>query len=248
MPCCGRPVFTMSPARWEPISMRVSSGNCATAPRTVYLAFDADPNGSGQQAALRLAQRLRQRGIRVRTVVRCPTVTIPTASSPLAATRASSKRCWRAPRYDLSHRPTAHRQSRPLPFPHRGDHRPRSRLGEPLSRSGMPTSPGPADRSQLRACPASFPPLVGQCPPHSHGRAGCAHRFHPARLRAIPVQPTAALSPVRPSICASTWLTALCAMPSRMRPSRLLPPSRKITGATLPWASADQFPPAVAYA
>src|SRR5450755_1359894 len=32
-------------------------------PRTVYLAFDADPNGSGQQAAHCLAQRLRDRGI-----------------------------------------------------------------------------------------------------------------------------------------------------------------------------------------
>jgi DNA primase len=33
------------------------------APRTVYLTFDADPNGSGQQAAQCLSQRLRERGI-----------------------------------------------------------------------------------------------------------------------------------------------------------------------------------------
>jgi DNA primase len=33
------------------------------APRTVYLAFDADSNGSGQQAAQCLSQRLRERGI-----------------------------------------------------------------------------------------------------------------------------------------------------------------------------------------
>jgi DNA primase len=33
------------------------------APRTVYLAFDADSNGSGQQAAQWLSQRLRDRGI-----------------------------------------------------------------------------------------------------------------------------------------------------------------------------------------
>ncbi|MGB6397511.1 MAG: CHC2 zinc finger domain-containing protein, partial [Bradyrhizobium sp.] len=32
-------------------------------PRTVYLALDADPNGSGQQAAQCLSQRLRERGI-----------------------------------------------------------------------------------------------------------------------------------------------------------------------------------------
>jgi len=34
--------------------------------RTVYLAFDADPNGSGQQAAQSLAGRLQQRGVNVR--------------------------------------------------------------------------------------------------------------------------------------------------------------------------------------
>ena len=38
------------------------------APRTVYVAFDADPNGSGQQAAQCLSQRLWERGILVRTV------------------------------------------------------------------------------------------------------------------------------------------------------------------------------------
>jgi DNA primase len=37
-------------------------------PRTVYVAFDADPNGSGQQAAQCLSQRLRERGILVRTL------------------------------------------------------------------------------------------------------------------------------------------------------------------------------------
>ena len=37
-------------------------------PRTVYLAFDADRNGSGQQAAQRLSQRLRERGITARLV------------------------------------------------------------------------------------------------------------------------------------------------------------------------------------
>ena len=37
-------------------------------PRTVYLAFDADPNGSGQQAAQCLSQSLRERGIPARRV------------------------------------------------------------------------------------------------------------------------------------------------------------------------------------
>lgn len=37
-------------------------------PRTVYLAFDADSNGSGQQAAQSLARRLTEQGVDVRTV------------------------------------------------------------------------------------------------------------------------------------------------------------------------------------
>ena len=37
-------------------------------PRTVYLAFDADGNGSGQQAAQDLSRRLRERGITARVV------------------------------------------------------------------------------------------------------------------------------------------------------------------------------------
>jgi DNA primase len=38
------------------------------APRTIYLAFDADPNGSGQRAAHGLRQNLQQRDIRARLV------------------------------------------------------------------------------------------------------------------------------------------------------------------------------------
>jgi DNA primase len=37
--------------------------------RTVYLAFDADRNGSGQQATLSLTCRLSEEGVNVRTVV-----------------------------------------------------------------------------------------------------------------------------------------------------------------------------------
>jgi DNA primase len=36
--------------------------------RTVYLAFDTDSNGSGQQAAQVLARRLAEQGVNVRTV------------------------------------------------------------------------------------------------------------------------------------------------------------------------------------
>ena len=48
--------------------MRASSANSATVARTVYLAFDADANGSGQQAAQSLACRLAEQGVDVRTV------------------------------------------------------------------------------------------------------------------------------------------------------------------------------------
>jgi len=37
-------------------------------PRTVYLAFDADANGSGQKATQSLACRLTEQGVNVRTV------------------------------------------------------------------------------------------------------------------------------------------------------------------------------------
>jgi DNA primase len=43
-------------------------GQLCDSPRTVYLAFDADANGSGQQAAEVLACRLRQRPIHVRRI------------------------------------------------------------------------------------------------------------------------------------------------------------------------------------
>jgi DNA primase len=39
------------------------------APRTVYIAFDADVNGSGQHAAQDLSRRLRERGITARLVL-----------------------------------------------------------------------------------------------------------------------------------------------------------------------------------
>jgi DNA primase len=44
-------------------------GQLSDCHRTVYLAFDADSNGSGQQAAQSLAGRLREQGLDVRTVL-----------------------------------------------------------------------------------------------------------------------------------------------------------------------------------
>ena len=73
-------------------------------PRTVYLAFDADANGSGQQAAQSLSRP--SLGTRHNCSQRshCPRATIQTAFSSRAATRGSSNRCWRR----LSHEVPRH--------------------------------------------------------------------------------------------------------------------------------------------
>ena len=62
-PRCGRLAFTTLPARWKPSSMRASSGNLCDGSRTVYLAFDADSNGSAPRASDCLSRSLRERGI-----------------------------------------------------------------------------------------------------------------------------------------------------------------------------------------
>ena len=61
----------------HPIAPCTALGNLSTyqfrqlcdRPRTVYLTFDFDANGSGQQASQRLANRLRARGIASRCVL-----------------------------------------------------------------------------------------------------------------------------------------------------------------------------------
>ena len=81
------------------------------APRTVYLAFDADSNGSGQQAAQSLVCRLSEQGVNVRTVALPATAMIRTVSSSRAAMRFSSSRYWRRRKDDLP------RGSQALPQP-----------------------------------------------------------------------------------------------------------------------------------
>jgi integrase/recombinase XerD len=69
-------------------------------PRTVYLAFDADTNGSGQQAAQSLVSRLGEQGVNVRTVSlpelfypgwRCASVPVPAAGGAMMTFRVVSK-------------------------------------------------------------------------------------------------------------------------------------------------------------
>ena len=48
--------------------MRTSCGNSVTVPEPSIVAFDADGNGSGQQAAQCLSRSLRERGITARVV------------------------------------------------------------------------------------------------------------------------------------------------------------------------------------
>jgi DNA primase len=65
------------------------------APRTVYLAFDADGNGSGQQASRQLAQRLQSAGIRAHTV-QLPPGHDPNSYFAAGATAADFAACLQA--------------------------------------------------------------------------------------------------------------------------------------------------------
>ena len=58
----------MSLVRWALISTAQQFRQLCDGPRTVYLAFDADANRSGQHAAQSLACRLGEHGFKVRTV------------------------------------------------------------------------------------------------------------------------------------------------------------------------------------
>ena len=58
--------------RWAPISTLDQFRQLCDRPRTVYLTFDVDANGSGQQAAQALAHRLRAQGITTRRVLLPP--------------------------------------------------------------------------------------------------------------------------------------------------------------------------------
>ena len=84
-------------------------------PRTVYLAFDADANGSGPQAAQSLVRRLAARDVTTFRV-RCRKATIRTASSLKAAMRASSIRCWRPHGHEVLHHPSTRRGCRSRPY------------------------------------------------------------------------------------------------------------------------------------
>ena len=86
--------------------MRASFGNCATAPRTVYLTFDADGNGSGQQAAQCLSRSLRERGITAR-LVSLPEGHDPNSFFVRAAMRISFTACWSGLACEISCRSTA---------------------------------------------------------------------------------------------------------------------------------------------
>jgi 5S rRNA maturation endonuclease (ribonuclease M5) len=160
------------------------------APRTVYLAFDADCNGCGQQAAQHLSRKLFGNEASRFASSACRRGTIPTASSRKAATRASSKHCWRPPCHEIPRRSPAHHQSSTQPVPHRrANHRPRGRLDQPLSGSGMPPPCSPAHPPQLRSSLTALSPLVGKCSPQPCDLCGQAHGFDPAGLRTLPIRP-----------------------------------------------------------
>ena len=96
--------------------MRASSGSCATVPRTVYLAFDADANGSGQQAAQWLSRRLREQGITARRVSLPDGPRSQQLLRSAVAMPTSSNACWRrrAMSFQVIHQPDPGQRTKPL--------------------------------------------------------------------------------------------------------------------------------------
>ena len=79
-------------------------------PRTVYLAFDSDANGSGQlRGAIDIAPPWRS-GRACPNASYCQTGTIPTASLSMAAMRNSFSGSWRPLAHDISGNPSAERR------------------------------------------------------------------------------------------------------------------------------------------
>ena len=116
-------------------------------PRTVYLAFDADGNGSGQQAAQSPLTTSPGARHHVLAWSRCPRATIPTASLSRAAMRVSSSRCWRRRNDDLPRGSQALQQPCALPVSHCRTDRPAVRLTGSTSTST--TKPSAAWPTQL---------------------------------------------------------------------------------------------------
>ena len=163
-------------------------------PRTVYLAFDADGNGSGQQAAQCLSRRLRERGITARLV------SLPDGHDPNSFF-VQGRRCAPVPvsaggrsamKFRVVHQPLQQRTKSGSRC--RADHRPRGRLDQSFSGPRVRAPPGGQDPAHLCARAAALSPLVGECSSHRRDRRRCAHRIDPAGLCAIPVRPTTELS------------------------------------------------------
>jgi DNA primase len=158
--------------------------------RTVYLAFDADPNGSGPQAAQWLARRLSQRGVNVRRVA------LPEGHDPnsffVQGGNARQFQCLLGP---LSHE-VPHRL--PADIPQRTKSGPRcrtvhgrgDRLGQSLSGQRVRPPPNRQDTAHLRSQPAALCPLVGQCSSHRRRCRRRPYRIDVIGICAVPVQPT----------------------------------------------------------
>jgi len=161
-------------------------------PRTVYLTFDADGNGSGQQAAQCLSQRLRERGITPRVV------SLPEGHDPNSFFVSGGHAAEFSPPVGGG-LPVRFRVAQPSGLEN-------ARSPVPLSTSQWPEVEGGnrfLDQQRIRGVAettlrklcvrsAPFSALVGACNPYHGDHGEDAHRIHPARLYSFPNQSAAA--------------------------------------------------------
>ena len=182
-------------------------------PRTVYLAFDADANGSGQQAAQALARRLREQGINVRRV------SLPDGHDPNSFFVAG-RRCAPVPSaaggcsamtFRVVHQPSANPARCPYRVVVQATGREIDWINQYLDYETLRRL---ADHYPAKLCArvVALSPLVGECSSHRRDRQRCPHRIDTAGLCAIPVRSTAPVVRLQPS-------TTCCHCRSRLAPS-----------------------------
>ena len=194
-------------------------------PRTVYLAFDADANGSGQQAAQSLWQtgsESKASNARTRLAARWPRseqLLRPgrrRASVPVAAGGGS------AMKFRVIYQQTSQQTARsPVRVVEQTTGREVGWVNRYLDREYVRRLADTTLRT-LCARPAALSPLVGECSSHRRRLGRRSHRIDTAGLCAIPVRPATAALPAPPSTHASPSPIAPCATSFPTLPARSL--------------------------
>src|SRR5580704_4225028 len=142
MPSCGKRVFTMSPVRWEPISMSPSFDSFAEArERSIQLLMPTRtavvnrPRNRLPADSESMEWTLAEFGY--------PRATTRTAFLSKVAMPAGFKHCWRQLCHDISCSSRALHQPGTMPVPrHRAGDRARDWLDQSVSRLRNPSPPG----------------------------------------------------------------------------------------------------------